>query len=80
VANQVTTDAHSAEISNRPSFFFHLGDVVYNFGESRYYYDQFHEPNRAYPAPIMANPGNHDSFGRAREYRARVQVQRTMTP
>jgi len=37
VADQVTTDAHSAEISNRPSFFFHLGDVVYNFGESRYY-------------------------------------------
>jgi len=62
VADQVTTDAHSAEISNRPSFFFHLGDVVYNFGESRYYYDQFYEPYRAYPAPIMAIPGNHDSF------------------
>ena len=24
-----------------PAFFFHLGDVVYNFGENRYYYDQF---------------------------------------
>jgi hypothetical protein len=36
--------------------------VVYNFGESRYYYDQFYEPFRAYPAPIFAIPGNHDSF------------------
>lgn len=62
VADQVTSDAHSPEISNRASFFFHLGDVVYNFGESRYYYDQFYEPYRAYPAPILAIPGNHDSF------------------
>ncbi len=62
VADQVTTDAHSAEVNNRPSFFFHLGDVVYNFGESSYYYDQFYEPYRAYPGPILAIPGNHDSF------------------
>src|SRR5262245_48436031 len=27
-----------------PAFFFHLGDVVYNFGEGQYYYDQFYEP------------------------------------
>ncbi len=62
VADQTTTDAHSAEVSNRPAFFFHLGDVVYNFGEARYYYDQFYEPYRAYPGPIMAIPGNHNSF------------------
>lgn len=62
VADQVTTDAHSNEVNNRPAFFFHLGDVVYNFGESSYYYDQFYEPYRAYPAPILAIPGNHDSF------------------
>ncbi len=62
VADQVTTDAHTTEVNNRPSFFFHLGDVVYNFGESSYYYDQFYEPYRAYPAPILAIPGNHDSF------------------
>jgi hypothetical protein len=29
-----------------PAFFFHLGDVVYNFGEGQYYYDQFYEPFR----------------------------------
>ena len=48
--------------SNRAAFLFHLGDVVYNFGEAQYYYDQFYEPFRNYPAPIFAIPGNHDSF------------------
>jgi predicted phosphodiesterase len=43
-----------------PAFFFHLGDVIYNFGEGQYYYDQFYEPFRAYDRPIFAVPGNHD--------------------
>jgi hypothetical protein len=43
-----------------PAFFFHLGDVVYYFGEDQYYYDQFYEPFRAYDRPIFAIPGNHD--------------------
>ena len=43
-----------------PAFFFHLGDVVYNFGEGQYYYDQFYEPFRNYDRPIFAVPGNHD--------------------
>ena len=62
VADQLAIDIATPELGNRASFFFHLGDVVYNFGESRYYYDQFYEPYRAYPAPIIAIPGNHDSF------------------
>ena len=62
VADQLSADAVTSEASNRAAFFFHLGDVVYNFGESGYYYDQFYEPLRAYPAPIIAIPGNHDSF------------------
>ena len=45
-----------------PAFFFHLGDVVYNFGEAQYYYDQFYEPFRAYDRPIVAIPGNHDGM------------------
>ena len=50
-----------------PAFFFHLGDVVYNFGEGQYYYDQFYEPYREYDRPIFAIPGNHDGmvFGKA---------------
>ncbi len=43
-----------------PAFFFHLGDVVYYFGEGKYYYDQFYDPFRAYDRPIFAIPGNHD--------------------
>jgi hypothetical protein len=62
VADQVSIDCASSDAANRPAFLFHLGDVVYNFGESKYYYDQFYDPFRAYPAPIFAIPGNHDSF------------------
>lgn len=62
VSDAVTNDFHTSSAANRPSFLFHLGDVVYNFGESLYYYDQFYEPYRNYPAPIIAIPGNHDSF------------------
>jgi hypothetical protein len=62
VADHLTNDFHSAAIANRPAFLFHLGDIVYSFGESLYYYDQFYEPFRNYPVPIIAIPGNHDSF------------------
>jgi hypothetical protein len=62
VADQLANDFHTAATPARPTFLYHLGDVVYNFGESRYYYDQFYEPFRNYPAPIFAIPGNHDSF------------------
>ena len=62
VADQLTQDALTQEVDDRPSFLFHLGDVVYDFGESQYYYDQFYEPFRNYPAPVFAIPGNHDSF------------------
>ncbi len=59
-------DAMAADVAaggpDAPSFFFHLGDVVYNFGEAQYYYDQFYEPFRAYDRPIFAVPGNHDGM------------------
>ncbi len=45
-----------------PAFLFHVGDVVYFYGEENYYYSQFYEPFRAYPAPIFAVPGNHDGI------------------
>lgn len=62
VADQMTMDCNITEVANRPSFLLHLGDVVYDFGESQYYYDQFYAPYRDYPAPIFALAGNHDSF------------------
>jgi acid phosphatase type 7 len=43
-----------------PSFFYHLGDVVYFDGERTRYYDEFYEPYLHYAAPIFAIPGNHD--------------------
>lgn len=51
----------SASAQN-PSFFFHLGDVVYYYGEGEFYYDQFYHPYKDYPGPIFAIPGNHDGI------------------
>ena len=42
------------------SFWYHLGDVVYYFGQDQYYFEQFYDPYRNYNAPIFAIPGNHD--------------------
>ncbi len=47
---------------DHPSFCFHLGDVIYSFGEAKYYYDQFYEPFRDYPAPVIGIAGNHDGM------------------
>ena len=56
VTDLMTKDAAASP----PAFLFHVGDVVYFYGEQDYYYSQFYEPFRAYPAPIFAVPGNHD--------------------
>jgi hypothetical protein len=55
VANAMVRDVEEGGAAG-PAFFFHLGDVVYNFGEGQYYYDQFYEPFRAYDRPIFAIP------------------------
>ncbi|HEX4001057.1 MAG TPA: metallophosphoesterase [Candidatus Acidoferrales bacterium] len=60
VADKMCADMQEANPVDVPSFFYHLGDVVYNFGEDEYYYDQFFDPFRDYNAPIVAIPGNHD--------------------
>lgn len=59
-------DAMAADLVNKtyatglPAFFYHLGDVVYYFGQQQYYPEQFYDPYRNYDAPIFAIPGNHD--------------------
>ena len=62
----LVTDKMVADFSDddkkKPLFFFHLGDIIYSFGEAQYYYDQFYEPYRNYPAPILALAGNHDGM------------------
>ncbi len=43
------------------SFLYHLGDLVYHYGEASQYADQFFKPFEKYPGPIFAIAGNHDS-------------------
>jgi hypothetical protein len=62
VADKMVSDYAETDPRAVPSFLFHLGDIVYSFGESQYYYDQFYDPFRDYPAPIFAVPGNHDGM------------------
>jgi calcineurin-like phosphoesterase family protein len=59
VANRMEQDLALPD-TDRPAFFFHLGDVVYFDGQTEYYHEQFYYPYRHYNAPIFAIPGNHD--------------------
>ncbi|AOM77074.1 metallophosphoesterase family protein [Pedobacter steynii] len=45
----------------RPSFLYHLGDIVYHYGEADQYESQFLQPYESYPGPIYAIAGNHDT-------------------
>ncbi|HEY3846985.1 MAG TPA: metallophosphoesterase, partial [Acetobacteraceae bacterium] len=62
VADKLVNDFTDQDARERPSFFLHLGDVIYSFGEAQYYYGQYYEPYRDYPAPILAIAGNHDGM------------------
>ncbi len=62
VADKMVADYDDRDPRQVPSFLYHLGDVVYSFGEAQYYYDQFYDPYRDYPAPIFAIAGNHDGM------------------
>ena len=62
VVDKMVADFDEQDSMAVPQFFYHLGDVIYNFGEHIYYYDQFYDAFRNYPAPIVAIPGNHDGL------------------
>ena len=62
VVSKMIADFEETDPAAVPQFFYHLGDVVYSFGEHRYYYDQFYDAFRNYPAPVFAIPGNHDGL------------------
>lgn len=62
VTDKMVEDFNEPDPADAPAFMFHLGDVIYNFGETEFYYDQFYEPFRNYNAPIFAIPGNHDGL------------------
>jgi hypothetical protein len=59
VSKAMQTDLELSE-KDRPSFFYHLGDIVYYNGQVSEYYSQFYDPYHQYDAPIFAIPGNHD--------------------
>ena len=60
VTDKLVRDFNESDKAEIPQFNLLLGDIVYSFGEAQYYYDQFYEPYRDYPAPILAAAGNHD--------------------
>jgi hypothetical protein len=60
VTTYMESDFAGADITTHPSFFYHLGDVVYYDGEIDNYFPEFYEPYMNYPGPIVAIPGNHD--------------------
>jgi hypothetical protein len=62
VTDKLVSDFDEQDPREVPSFCYNLGDVVYSFGEAEYYYDQFYDPYRDYPAPIFAIAGNHDGM------------------
>jgi hypothetical protein len=62
VTDKMIADFNEAKPLEMPQFCMLLGDVVYNFGETEYYYDQFYEPYRNYHAPVLAVAGNHDGM------------------
>ncbi|HWC86231.1 MAG TPA: metallophosphoesterase [Solirubrobacteraceae bacterium] len=61
-AQRAVAAAMAAELdgADPARFFYHLGDVVYGYGEESEYAPQFFEPYAGYGAPIFAVPGNHD--------------------
>ncbi|HUB01768.1 MAG TPA: metallophosphoesterase [Terriglobales bacterium] len=60
VETYMESDFSGTDLSSHPSFFYHLGDVVYYDGELANYFPEFYEPYMHYPGPIVAIPGNHD--------------------
>jgi hypothetical protein len=62
VADKMISDFTGEAANALPQFFYNLGDIVYSFGEHKYYYDQFYDAFREYPRPIVAIPGNHDGI------------------
>src|ERR1700677_1129510 len=53
-------DAMADDLGSGVAFWYHLGDVVYYFGQDQYYFEQFYHPYCNYTDPIFVLPDNHD--------------------
>jgi len=60
IAQQLEQQVEGAAASQKPAFFYDLGDVIYYNGQSEFYRTQFYEPYQYYKPFIFAIPGNHD--------------------
>lgn len=61
IAREMGRQITDATADDKPAFLYHLGDVVYHYGEAEQYEEQFFTPYSVYPAPVFAIAGNHDS-------------------
>lgn len=62
LARQMAQQCHQVERKiDQPAFLYHLGDIVYHYGEADQYQNQFLSPFEQYPGPIYAIAGNHDT-------------------
>lgn len=61
VPDAMASQYQTSAVENKPSFLYHLGDVVYSHGEEKHYKSQFFDPYANYPGPVFAIAGNHDS-------------------
>lgn len=61
IAEQMIRQINDSNTAAQPAFLYHLGDVVYHFGEAEQYDRQFFTPYKHYTRPIFAIAGNHDS-------------------
>ncbi|MFL9845510.1 metallophosphoesterase family protein [Flavobacterium rhizosphaerae] len=61
VAEQMCRQVSGTDAGEQPAFLYHLGDVVYHFGEAQHYNRQFFKPYAGYTNPVFAIAGNHDT-------------------
>ena len=60
IAEAMENQFEAAAANASPAYFYHLGDVIYQNGQSINYEAQFYEPYKYYHPVIFAIPGNHD--------------------
>jgi len=60
VALAMEADIDKSKPGRKAMFLYHVGDLVYKFGEASEYYSQFYDHYAHDPAPIFAIPGNKD--------------------
>lgn len=61
IAEAMCRQTGQGDPDSGPAFLYHLGDIVYHYGEAEQYGRQFFTPYQKYGKPVFAIAGNHDS-------------------